>query len=99
MDSKSQKTLTKIKQEKEDNNIEKIKNNNEEAKTPEEILISLSYLDNNQLLDEFNENNYQNRKYNSLNLDNGRLFYKLRYLKKKINENKNKNSSNIKKKL
>ena len=91
MDSKSQKAITKGKQEKEDNN------NKEETKIPREILISLSHLDNNKLLDEFNENNYQNRKYNSLNIDNGRLFYKLRYLKKKINENKNKNSSNIKK--
>ena len=54
-------------------------------------------MDNNKLIDEFNENNYQNRKYNSLNLDNGRLFYKLRYLKRKINENKNKKSSNINK--
>jgi len=97
MDSKSQKTTTKCKQEKEENNIDKdkTKNNNEESNA--QIENSISYLENNKSLDEFNENNYQNRKYNSENLENGKLFFKLRYLKKKINEIKNKNSSNIKK--
>ena len=36
-------------------------------------------------IDEFNENNYQNRKYNSKNFEQGKKFFKLRYIKHKLN--------------
>ena len=52
-------------------------------------------LENIENLDDFNENNYQNRKYNPKNFENAKKFFKLRYLKNKLKEAQDRNSSNI----
>ena len=86
MDSKALKkseTLNK------DKNKVKENNKNEDSK-------QISPLENIQIIDEFDEQNYKVRKYNLDNLENCKKFYKLRYIKRKIDEKKNKSSSNIK---
>lgn len=50
-------------------------------------------------IDEFDENNYKIRKYSSNNIENGIKFFKLRYLKKKLKEEKEKRTLDIKKEI
>lgn len=72
---------------------DKEENKNEETKNLSPLLI----LENVERLDEFDENNYKVRKYNSKNYENGQKFYKLRYIQRKIKERKNKKSSILQK--
>ena len=47
-------------------------------------------------INEFDEKNYQNRKYKQENLEQGKKFFKLRYIKNKLKGAMNKKSSDIK---
>ena len=66
-------------------------------KTIEEDSKEVSPLENIEKIDEFDEQNYKVRQYNLKNIENGRKYYKLRYIKRKINEINNKTSSNTNK--
>ena len=92
MDSKIPKKSEDIGSEPKREN-EKEENKNEETKK----IFFLLILENVERLDEFDENNYKVRKYNSKNFENGQKFYKLRYIQRKIKERKNKKSSNLQK--
>ena len=52
-------------------------------------------------IEDFDDKNYQNRKYNSSNFDEGKKFFKLRYVKNKLNNiyNNKTNIINIEKKI
>ena len=51
-------------------------------------------------IEDFDDKNYQNRKYNSSNFEEGKKFFKLRYVKNKLNNiyNNKTNIINIEKK-
>ena len=46
-------------------------------------------------INEFDEKNYQNRKYKSENLEEGKKFFKLRYIKNKLKGTMNNQSTDI----
>ena len=57
------------------------------------LLMISEDLDN---IQEFDENNYQNRRYNSNNINQGKKFFKLRYIKNKLKIELDKKSNNLK---
>ena len=57
------------------------------------LLIISEDLDN---INEFDEKNYQNRRYNSNNFNQGKKFFKLRYIKNKFKKELNNKLTNIK---
>ena len=73
------------------------KQKDEEIKRPKEKFITYKTEDIKQL-DEFKEDDYQNRKYHSNNLENALNYFKLRFIKRKLEEAINKNISNNKEK-
>ena len=57
------------------------------------LLMISEDLDN---IQEFDENNYQNRRYNSNNINQGKKFFKLRYIKNKLKIELNNKTTNLK---
>ena len=99
MDSQASNPQKKNDIDKKDNKDENEKNKikgKEETNIKIVKPISSLNVDN---IDEFDENNYKNRTYNSNNIDNGINFFKLRYLKKKLKEEKEKRALDIKKEI
>ena len=74
-------------------NKENKENNEIKNKAKPTLLMITEDLDQ---IDEFDENNYPNRKYNSNNFSQGKKFFKLRYIKTKLNLALNNKSSDIK---
>ena len=68
-----------------------VKDSNSPADKKKSILL-LEKIEN---LDDFDEKNYQNRKYNPKNIENALKFFKLRYLKNKLKEAQERISSKI----
>ena len=81
---------TKAEFKKEENSKE-VKDSNSPADKKKSILL-LEKIEN---LDDFDEKNYQNRKYNPKNIENALKFFKLRYLKNKLKEAQDRISSKI----
>ena len=81
---------TKIENKKEENKKE-VKDKNSPSEK-QKLILPLEKIEN---IDDFNEKNYTNRKYNQKNSENAKRFFKLRYLKNKLKEAQDRNSSNI----
>ena len=99
MDSQTNDLQKNNEQEKMDNANENEKNNiivKEELNINNRKPISSLKLEN---IVDFDENNYQKRTYNSNNIENGIQFFKLRYLQKKLREEKEKRTINNKKEI
>ena len=73
--------------------------NSKEEKEQKSVLLLVA--EDFDKINEFDQKNYQNRKYNSSNFDQGKKFFKLRYVKNKLNEtlNKKENIININEKI
>ena len=65
----------------------------ESNSTPKSTILMIS--EDLEQINEFDEKNYQNRKYKFENLEQGKKFFKLRYIKDKIKIAMNKKSSDI----
>lgn len=86
---------SELKEEKKEKIKEKSNNEVKDIFSQEEkqtLILPLEKIEN---LDDFDEKNYPNRKYNQKNLDNAKKFFKLRYLKTKLKEFQDRISSNI----
>jgi hypothetical protein len=62
--------------------------NSKEEKEQKSVLLLVA--EDFDKIDDFDPKNYQNRKYNSSNIDQGKKFFKLRYVKNKLNSTLNK---------
>ena len=73
--------------------------NSKEEKEQKSVLLLVA--EDFDKIDDFDPKNYQNRKYNSSNFDQGKKFFKLRYVKNKLNStlNKKENIININEKI
>ena len=73
--------------------------NSKEQKEQKSVLLLVA--EDFDKIDDFDPKNYQNRKYNSSNIDQGKKFFKLRYVKNKLNStlNKKENIININEKI